>query len=200
MTHTDSLARSPGGPGCNSGIETKGTTHALPFLSEAALAATLIAAPSVLASFTDHGPIPPRRERLLVASARNGDRHDYWVVDEYAIRPDGSRRFLSRFRSTGAAWSDAGTAQLVEYLLFLEAAAPLVTPAQKKQQIEQEAIDGCCGVTPPGDIPCEAHCGCVITVETRPDGSAGSSSANCICATYEESGECPDDWPPQIAY
>lgn len=161
----------------------------MPFLISAALAATTLSASS---AFTDQGPPPPRtnRERLLVDFDRG-----QWTVDEFIIRTDGSRRFLSRFT---VECGDLGG--MVEYMLFMEAQGPIVTPEQKKKQLEQEAIDNCCGASPPGTDPCEEHCGCLIIVYKNPDGSAGGSSTNCICAFYQDDGECPDDWPPELAF
>ena len=146
----------------------------------AALAATTLSS----ASFTDQGPPPPRtsqRERLLVGFDRES-----WTVDEFIIRNDGSRRFLSRFT---VECGDLGG--MVEYMLFMDEAEATQTPAQKKKQLLDAGIASCCGEP----VVCDNFCGCIINVEQLPSGAAGGSSSWCKCADEEPNGDCPDDWP-----
>jgi hypothetical protein len=161
--------------------EKKGLPNGFP--TQAALAATLIAAPIALASFTDQGPPPPvtyRTERTLIRFDRE------WAVSETLVGSDGTRRKIAVV--TGD-WSADGIDWFTSTLAASGGDAP--TPSQKKKELLDDGITSCCGqVDTP---PCSNFCGCLIVVKP------GLVSCWCKCADEEPGGNCPDDWP-EAAY
>jgi hypothetical protein len=171
--------------------------HPNGFRTQAASAAILIAATSMLGA--SHAPAPPtapvvtyRDTYRLVAFDSDG-----WTCGIVLSGSDGSERPMGTVTCPNG-WTDAGMSWLFDMLTGTEE-APMpsaMTPAQKLKQLKDEGVAQCCGtVTSP---PCPNYCGCNNSVETLPDGTAGSTSSFCVCKSTAVGGKCPAGWTSWI--